>query len=125
MTANDFEILEDSAAAFAAVLHGLASEQLDQASPCPEWSVKELVEHVITGNLRFAGLAGATAVAPAAADLDTAFQSSVQTLITSFSAEGVLERTFRTPMGERITRASPDAHPPLSLSMMPHPLLAA
>jgi uncharacterized protein (TIGR03086 family) len=106
VTANDFALLEDTGTAFAAVLKGVTPQQLGEASACAGWSTKELADHVISGNLRFAGLVGGT---PPAADsppddLGTAFATSLQTLAEAFAADGALERPFQTPMGERAGR---------------------
>ena len=103
MTANDLRLLEEAGAAFAAVLQGVKPGQMSEASSCAGWSVKDLTDHVISGNLRFASLVSGASPTPDGPDDDptTAFRASMRTLTEAFSADGVLDRTFQTPMGER------------------------
>lgn len=67
--------------------------------------MRELISHVVSGNLMFTNLvtgAGAPAGGdPLGDDAVEAFRSSLGKLRDAFSAEGVMDRTFQTPMGER------------------------
>lgn len=40
---------------FAGVVAGVSAAQLDDPTPCSEWTVRDLIDHVVTGNLRVAG----------------------------------------------------------------------
>lgn len=104
MTDKALEQFDQAAAALEGVLAGIKPLQLDDPTPCPEWSVRELANHVVGGNFMFAGIV--TGSGPVAAedhgdDLLAAFRSSYTALRAAFAADGVLERTFQTPMGER------------------------
>ncbi|MFE1886711.1 TIGR03086 family metal-binding protein [Streptomyces diastatochromogenes] len=104
MTDKVLEQFDQAATALEGVLAGIKPLQLDDPTPCPEWSVRELVNHVVGGNLMFAGIVsgnGPAAPQDHGDDLLGAFRSSFSTLREAFAADGVLERTFQTPMGER------------------------
>lgn len=86
------------------IVAAITPRQLDLPTPCTEWSVRTLLDHVVGGNLVFeAWLMGAE---PPDQDADhlgdaplEAFRQSVDRLETAFRTEGVLEREFTTPMG--------------------------
>ncbi|MBN6038501.1 TIGR03086 family metal-binding protein [Amycolatopsis sp. 195334CR] len=86
------------------------NDQWDSTTPCPEWSVRELVNHMVIGNRLFAGiLRGEAAVAPGALDpkardaLGTdpvaAYRDAAKDLLAAFGQPGVLDRMFQVPVG--------------------------
>ena len=90
------------------VLDGVGGQQWDGPTPCPDWDVRALASHVVTGNLRFAGaLAGQPAEAdpppadpaPAGASLPQAYRESAAALLAAFREPGALERTVTVPFG--------------------------
>jgi uncharacterized protein (TIGR03086 family) len=105
VTANNLGLLDDAGAAFEAVLQGVKPGELDESSSCDGWSIRELVAHVVSGNLMFTGMVTGAEV-PAGGDVlgddpAQAFRDSLDKLKAAFSAEGVGDRVFQTPMGER------------------------
>jgi uncharacterized protein (TIGR03086 family) len=106
MTETPLGLFDQASAALETVLAEVKPAQLDEPTPCPEWSVRQLVNHVVTGNLTFAGMI--TGSGPADGSQDhlgedplKAFQTTVADLRAEFAADGALQRTFQTPMGER------------------------
>jgi uncharacterized protein (TIGR03086 family) len=97
---DQFQLTTDS---FTNLLDGVRPDQLATKTPCPEWSVQELIGHVVTGNLMFTRLfTGAEPpTVDAAGDPAAAVSISAKALREAASAEGALGRTFVTPMGER------------------------
>jgi uncharacterized protein (TIGR03086 family) len=80
-------------------------EQLGLPTPCSEWDVRALINHITSGNLRFIGvLGGPPGPAPGedvlGDDPAAAFRSSFTKLAAAFDEDGVLERTVQTPLGE-------------------------
>ena len=72
-------------------------------TPCPEWDVRALASHLVTGNL---GFAAALAGRPPAADpvppgvpLPQAYRESAAALLAAFGEPGALERTVTVPFG--------------------------
>jgi uncharacterized protein (TIGR03086 family) len=103
MTAKILEQFQLASDSFESLVAGVHPDQLAIQTPCPEWSVQELVSHVVTGNLMFIRLfTGAEPPAvDAVGDPVAAISISAKALREAASAEGALERTFTTRMGER------------------------
>lgn len=83
--------------AFAAVLAKVAADQLDAPTPCSEWSVRDLVGHVIAGNQRLAG-----GTPPADSDLAGLIEAHATSAVAAqavFAAPDGLTRSFEMPFG--------------------------
>jgi uncharacterized protein (TIGR03086 family) len=89
----------------------IGADEWDLASPCPEWTVRGVMNHLVGGNLLFARLLAGEQLPPreelvAAGrsdrlgdDAGAAFRASADALLTAFSADGVLERPLTVPAG--------------------------
>jgi uncharacterized protein (TIGR03086 family) len=80
-------------------------DQLEQATPCTEWGVRALINHVVGGNLRVAAMVtgepgpdGGESVL--GGDPLASFQNSFGRLCEAFDRPGFLEQAFPTPLGE-------------------------
>jgi uncharacterized protein (TIGR03086 family) len=87
------------------VIDNIRPEQLGDPTPCTEWDVRALLNHLIGLNRMAA--ANATGDEMPAGDDDlvgddprTSFAEAARGAHTAFSAPGALERTFRMPWGE-------------------------
>jgi uncharacterized protein (TIGR03086 family) len=86
------------------VIAAVKPEQLDLPTPCTDWSVRQIINHLVIGNLTFASMVGDSPRPDRAQDhlgddpLGV-FQDTVLDLRTLFSAEGVLTATYDTPLG--------------------------
>ncbi len=85
------------------VLDGIGEEQWAAPTPCPDWDVRALASHVVTGNLGFAGaLAGsppAGDTVPPGTSLPLSYRASAAALLAAFGEPGALERTVTVPVG--------------------------
>lgn len=99
--------------AFAEVLDTVAhlveaveEEQWSAPTPCADWNVRQLVDHLVAGQHTFAAAMGAEspvsalAAEPAPEALRAAFRTSAAALVAAFAVPGALERTVRVPAGE-------------------------
>jgi uncharacterized protein (TIGR03086 family) len=79
-------------------------EQWDLETPCPNWTVRAVVNHLVLGHRRFAAaLTGGTPPAPdvdlLGGDPETAYASSAEAMLAAFRADGALERPVTVPAG--------------------------
>ena len=84
---------------FAHVLVSVTSDQMSSPTPCPEWDVKALIEHVIAGNQRVVERAGGQ-VALLPGDLGAAHRASAKAAQKTFAEPQALTRSYRLPIGE-------------------------
>ena len=93
---------------FARVLASMRADQLHRPTPCTEWDVRQLVNHMTRGNLDYVLLAsgGSRAEFLAQRDQDalggpvlTAYGKSVRECAAAFGVPGVLDRVLDYPLG--------------------------
>jgi uncharacterized protein (TIGR03086 family) len=79
--------------------------QLGRATPCSEWDLRALINHVVGGNLRFTAMV--TGEPGPGADDDVlgsdpleSFRDSLHQLCSVFGRPGFLEQAYPTPFGE-------------------------
>ncbi|MBM3940129.1 MAG: TIGR03086 family protein [SAR202 cluster bacterium] len=76
-------------------------EQLRLATPCTEWNVQKLLDHIVELPGFYAGILTGrrpTLIAPGSGSLET-FDSATTTLIQTSKQPGVLARKFSSPQG--------------------------
>jgi uncharacterized protein (TIGR03086 family) len=91
-------------AAVQRLVDGVRPEQWTAATPCTDWDVRALLNHVATGNLLFtANIRGETppdrSLDHLGEDPSAAFAASGRALREAFLAPGTIEGTFASPMG--------------------------
>lgn len=99
---------EGLAASFATarnVLENVTADQLDQSTPCASWTVRNIVNHVVSGAQWFADSTNAGAGAPndetdfAAGDFLATYDAGTANALEAFGADGALERMVALPFG--------------------------
>lgn len=94
--------LEDTAE----VIEGVRDDQWDQPTPCSEWSVRDVVNHLVTGNDLFARALDGTPPSTAGTDglspdqWAAAYRESANALLAAFSSPGAMDRVVKVPFGE-------------------------
>lgn len=99
------EALEQAIATTRGVLAGVSKEQLGEATPCANWKVSDLVNHIVGGQYFFE--AGAKGAPPAGLDTDysatdflSAFDEGAQRCVAAFKADGIMEKMLTLPFGQ-------------------------
>ncbi len=101
----DVAMLERAVEATEQVVAGVSPEDFDSATPCTEWSVRDLLNHLIgsyetIGGAMGAGIANAAATDFTATDHVAAYRGAAKKAVAALSAPGALERKFEMPWGE-------------------------
>ncbi|OBI18942.1 TIGR03086 family protein [Mycobacterium sp. E2327] len=87
--------------AFAGVLANVSPDRYRGRTPCSEWTIRDLIEHVIGGNERVAILAGRADKPPARPDdIAAAHRASAAAAQEVFAAPDGMTTTFKLPFGE-------------------------
>jgi uncharacterized protein (TIGR03086 family) len=105
MTENPLADFDAAAAQADRVVAAVRPEQLGDPTPCDPWTVRDLINHMTTGNLLCAAIVSDSPPPDRTADhlgADhlAAFRASVSQLSKAFAEHDVLSGTYATPMGE-------------------------
>ena len=84
------------------IIAGVKSSQLGDSTPCSEWNVQTLIEHLVGGTGMASGsLSGAGPEAPLQGTSHAAaFDAGAAKVLDSAKAPGVLDKTIASPMGD-------------------------
>ena len=107
MTSSPLDRLQSALDATGQVVAGVTVDQWSAGTPCPEWSVQALLNHVVVGNQLFALLLrGETPDVLALRDADllgddpgASYGASSVELVAAFSQPGASERIIEPPFG--------------------------
>lgn len=100
-TMDVLQQLDLTGTALGSVVAGITPDQLDQATPCAEFTVRGVLEHMVGGATAFA--AAFRGEEPAAADLSdplSDFGPGLGDLVAAVNEPGALDRTIAAPWGE-------------------------
>lgn len=87
--------------AFAAVLANVGPDRLDAPTPCSEWTINDLIEHVLTGNEMVAQAAGHHQQPPARPEgLTEAHRAGADAAQQAFARPDGLDLVFDLPFGQ-------------------------
>jgi uncharacterized protein (TIGR03086 family) len=83
------------------VVAGIGPDQLDNPTPCADFTVRGVLEHMIGGGTMFAAAYGGDVDPdPDTSDPIAAIQAALGALGEAISAPGALDRTIQAPFGE-------------------------
>jgi len=104
------DLLERAIASTQTILSKVSPDQLEAATPCASWKVRDLVNHIVGSTYWFAATVE-TGVAPASEDdvggpdvtggnIMAAFADGSKQALAAFSAPGALDKMVKLPFGE-------------------------
>lgn len=101
--ATEQDQLDRSLTAVHSLIENIRDDQWSAPTPCDEWPVRRVVQHLDGMNKVFAAmLAGQPPPERseiADGDLARAFRDSSDRLLETFAVPGILDRSFQSPMG--------------------------
>ena len=98
------EVLEQAIATTRGVLANVSPDQLDDATPCASWKVRDLINHIVGGQYFFAG--GVRGELPsgdtdwAAGDFLADFDTGARQCVDAFNSDGAMDRMLTLPFGQ-------------------------
>lgn len=101
MTEQPLDPLTTALGVTDAVIAGVRPDQWMLATACPEWDVRQLVDHLVHGNWMFARALGETAAVRTGNSDDPLgdFRRSARALQAAFGSPGALDRIVTVPFG--------------------------
>lgn len=96
---DPFAPLADAVDATGGLIAAVPGEQWSAATPCAEWDVRAVVEHLIVGHDLFADALGAPPAGLRGDDVVVRYADSGARLVAAFRAPGALTRTVTVPFG--------------------------
>jgi len=100
----DLDLLATCYRDTAAVLAAIPDDKWDAPSPCTEWSVREVVAHLVEGLDFFATTVSGASAALAAVPLE-AYDAATSRCLAAFAAPGALAAEHPFPGGDQPGRA--------------------
>jgi uncharacterized protein (TIGR03086 family) len=87
--------------AFATLLANVSPDQLGASTPCSEWTIRDLIEHVVAGN-EYVGLWAESPTQPPARpdNILGAHRAAATAAQGVFAGPGGMATTFKPPFGE-------------------------
>lgn len=96
---------ERAGARLAELIAGIPGDAWESGTPCEGWSVRDLVTHVVAGNVKYEGLAGGADFEPGApevsigADPAATYRETLRDMLAAWRAPGALDREIGLPRG--------------------------
>jgi uncharacterized protein (TIGR03086 family) len=104
--ASPAEILSQACGSTRIILGNVTREQLALPTPCDDWPVRDLVDHIVAATRFFADIAGAGQATEgeewpnyADADFVATFDQQARRVIAAFSAPSAMEQIMALPTG--------------------------
>jgi uncharacterized protein (TIGR03086 family) len=82
------------------VVNAIVPSQFDLPTPCDEWNVRQVLEHMIGGNRRIAGNPPVEGEDVIGHDLSAAYAASAAGAAATFEADGGLDRIYKLLIGD-------------------------
>ncbi|WP_077097084.1 TIGR03086 family metal-binding protein [Mycobacterium terramassiliense] len=82
-----------------AVVEAVGPDQLGRPTPCSEWSVQQLIDHLVGGADYLLAAATGVEPGPSAGALGTDYRDRVDRVLAALDSPGALERVCVSPLG--------------------------
>lgn len=94
-----------AAATTTALIARTTPDQFDASTPCPEWRVRDLLAHLVAGNVKYTAIAEGADWARGVPAVDLAedpgrqYRETVEVMLQAWRRPGVLDRELSLPRG--------------------------
>jgi uncharacterized protein (TIGR03086 family) len=100
------DAFDRAAAAATTIVNGITDDQFTLPTPCADWNVRAVLNHLVTGSLRVEAIVAGRAhpdrdADHLGADPKATFAAALATNRETLRTPGLMERIVSTPMGER------------------------
>ncbi|HEV2755512.1 MAG TPA: TIGR03086 family metal-binding protein [Actinomycetota bacterium] len=101
----DVAMFERAVQATGKIVAGTSKEDMEKSTPCTEWNVRDLLNHLIGSFETVAAAAGAEITNAASTDFTAtdhvaAYEGAAAKSVKALAAPGALERTYPMPWGD-------------------------
>ncbi|WP_328393228.1 TIGR03086 family metal-binding protein [Nocardia sp. NBC_00416] len=105
MASDPIEDLERASAAVLDLIAAVRPDQWAAPTPCTDWSVRDLVDHLVGSNLMFLAIFGETPMPEHGTDIlgadpVAAYAASATALEAAFARPGILDEVYQGPLGD-------------------------
>lgn len=99
---NPFDLYAEAVKSTRVLIGGVKPSQLGDATPCSEWNVKALVDHLVGGAGFFAASLEGVAPQPPSSggSAQAAYDEVTGRVLAAAQKPGVLDKSYQTPFGE-------------------------
>ena len=97
--ADQVQIYETATSQARNVIQGVRPEQMKQSTPCSEWDVEALINHLVGAQTGIAGMVSGSQVAAGSTPLET-LDAAVSAMVAAGKAPGGLEKKVQGRQGE-------------------------
>lgn len=101
------QLLERTTETTGRIIAGLRPEQYDNPTPCADWKVRDVLNHIIGGNHFFVKVAAGEQIEPSAEPRDlvgddpaTAYAQGAKAALEAWRVPGTAERIVHMPIGD-------------------------
>jgi uncharacterized protein (TIGR03086 family) len=91
------EALEQAHAGASRTIDGIRDDQWSAPSPCEEWDVRRVVEHVTGAVMMFTNAVGGQSPTPTGDDAGALYREAAKENLEAWRTPGALERTLELP----------------------------
>lgn len=89
------------------IITGVQADQLDAATPCTQWTVRDLLTHTVAVNTKYTGIALGDPWEPGVPVVDLgndparAYHDTIEPLLAAWKQPGALQRQLDSPAGRK------------------------
>ena len=98
---NPVELYGEAVKNTSQIIANVRADQMSRSTPCSEWDVKALIDHMIGGTMYFTGaLAGGDPEKPGDGNPADVYRTGAEKVLEGAQKAGAMDKKYDTPFGE-------------------------